>query len=233
MNRVVERYENRKIKKVYYVNRNDKVCGKFVHYNIDGTKLYECYYAFDKRTGPYVEYEDNTVKIKCTYKMDLLEGDFYQYNKNGVCVLHCEFTAGVLHGKFQTETITCYYKNGVLDGKYIENSDKEYQFIYSDGRLHGAYVILDKNYRETGVFEEGQLHGVLEVVKKGSTETHIYVHNKRIALHVSYGKLVKSYYGNHYQEHYEGELIYERIVHDGETHYFNYNDIQKLKCDLS
>lgn len=49
---------------VYYLDEDGKKHGKFVAYNPDGSKYFECYYKDDNLHGKYIEYRKNGMKME-------------------------------------------------------------------------------------------------------------------------------------------------------------------------
>lgn len=131
-NKIVERYEDGKIKTVYYqVNAENH--GSYKSYFRNGFKEIEGNFIEGKKNGKFIYFDSTGVKRKeAYYQNDLMHGTIYDYYPKGQFAGISNFEKGIRNG----EGIT-YYKNGDVRFKtYFENGERiffnEYDSINGD-----------------------------------------------------------------------------------------------------
>lgn len=193
----------------------------------DGKTAFEGHFAFGKKAGHGIEYNENGFRLyDGMYENDLRHGEGKLFDENGNMIFEGTFKKGLLNGKgieyhsngkvkFQGK-----FKNGVREGsgvEFWESGNIRYKGFFKNGFINGECEEYDKDGRiifrgkmVEGLYDgDGELYypnGIMQfkgVFKKGKFNGYGYLYNNE-------GKLISE--GN-----FENGLINGKAI----TYYLN------------
>ena len=120
-----------------------------------GTVLEEGQLINGQRTGTWITYHGGQPfpKSLITYTGGLANGPYFEFNNRGQVEMKASYLNNKLDGpwatyKFGRPMNTANYKNGELDGIYVEyatgTGKPKKEIGYKEGKMHGRYIYFDE-----------------------------------------------------------------------------------------
>lgn len=165
-------FSNGKIEEEKYFDENEKVHGKVVSYNKEGTLVGEAHFEHGTYHGKTMETDDNGYQTIKNYNHGKLEGDYRRSYSGGTKQEEGKYAnEGKKNGKWtiwyengNIKTVE-HYSNGKLDGKklnYFEEGHLQTEEEYANDKRHGKQIIYDETpgvILSESSYADGELDG--------------------------------------------------------------------------
>lgn len=145
--------------------QGEAISGSSAEYHYKGSKdkpSESGYSVGGKRNGTWLTYHENgRIETLTTYVDGQKNGPYLELSDRGQIEAKTEYQADKLHGlkstyKFGKPQKTTPYKNGEIDGTYVEfnkDGDPQKEINFKNGKQHGSLKYYDENGKVTLEYE--------------------------------------------------------------------------------